>query len=813
MRARDVVGSVVHDVRYALRTLRRDLGFTFFALAIIALGIGASATVFSVANALLLRPLPFADPERLAWIPNGGEKGLSEQTSQVGSYLSYAQLNRSFSEVAAYFAFYGVGDTELTGESGVDATRLSEVPVSQNFFPLLGVNPAIGRGFNDAESAWNGPKAVLISHSLWERRFASDPAITGRTITLNGASTTVVGVLPAWFDFGSVFAPGAHIDLFTPFPLTPETDRWGNTLSVVGRLKPGATIASANAELKILIPQIASLHPNSNKFFPKVASLREHVSGRSRSGLVILVLAVAVVMLIVCANLSNLLLARSTVRQKEMAIRAAIGAGRGRLIRQMLTESVLLSSCGAAVGLVFAVAGTHAIARMDAVSLPLLGGVAVDARALAFTVLLAVVAGIAFGLAPALQISEAGVHDALKAAGRASTEGKRGQWIRSSLVISEIALACVLLVGSGLLIRSFIKVLDVDLGFRPDRVVSLRVDQPRTWFKTDERFVAYIDEVLRVTRELPGVQAATIADGLPLGSNRSWGVSVGGEEFVKGRWRDAFIRIATDGFVDAMGMRIIAGRDVSPQDVTKGEPVVVINQTAAQTLWPNGNALGKLLKVGGADRRVVGIVADVRHLALEEGAGMEVCLPIRQMFDFSSLNLIIRTNLEPAALAHSLRSGLSNTVPNLTTNEIQTLQSAVDRAVSPRRFFTALLGGFSVFALCLALLGIYGVVSYTVTHRTQEIGVRIALGASSRQVQVQIIRETILLAIAGIAFGTLGAWLTGRALSGVLFGVSAADPVTYAGMVAVLSVVAVASGYLPARRASRIDPIVALRES
>ena len=319
--------------------------------------------------------------------------------------------------------------------------------------------------------------------------------------------------------------------------------------------------------------------------------------------------------------------------------------------------------------------------------------------------------------------------------------------------------------------------------------------------------------MLRLTRQIPGAASATIADGLPLGSNRSWGVAAGGEEYVKGHGHAGFIRVATDGFLDAMGMTLVAGRDISPHDVALSEPIVLINQTAANTLWPGHNALGKLLKVGAADRRVAGIVGDVRHLTLEEGAGIEVYLPMRQVFDFSSLNLIVRTNLEPAALAKSLRTALAPVVPNLATNEVQTLQGAVDKAVSPRRFFTALLGGFSVFALCLALLGIYGVISYTVTQRTQEIGVRIALGASARQVQARIIRETVELAIAGLALGTAGAWIATHALSSFLFGVTAADPVTYVGMILVLSVVAVASGYLPARRASRIDPIVALRES
>ncbi|MDB4873893.1 MAG: hypothetical protein JWM41_339 [Gemmatimonadetes bacterium] len=810
MRFRDMIGDLRQDLRYALRTLRRDAGFTAFAVVIIALGIGASTTVFSVASALILRPLPFADPERLVWIQNGTDPGLSSQTAQVDPYLSFVQENRAFSDVAAYFAFYGVGDMKLS--VGSDAVRLSAVPVTQNFFPLLGVRPALGRGFSPEESAWNGPKAALISHALWQRRFSSDPAILGRTVMLNGASTTVIGVLPASFDFGSVFAPGARIDVFTPFPLTPETNRWGNTLSIVARLKPGATLAGATAELKVLGPRITKEHPNINKFTPSASSLRDHVTGRARSGLIVLVCAVGVVMLIVCANLSNLLLARATTRQKEMAIRAALGAGRRRLVRQMLTESVVLSSCGAVLGLILATIGTRAIARMDAVSLPLLGNVGVDATALAFTALLAIVAGLAFGMAPALQTSEARVHEALKASGRSATDGRRGQWMRRSLVVSEIALACVLVVGSGLLIRSFLKVLDVDLGFRPERVAAVRVDPDQNTFKSAPEFVAYVDEVLRLARRIPGVTSATVADGLPLGSNRSWGVTPGGQEYVKGKSQAGFIRVATDGFVDAMGMTVVAGRDLSRQDVESSEKVVVINQTAAKAFWPGQSALGKLLKVGRDDRRVVGIVGDVRHLTLEEGAGNEVYLPLRQVFDFSSLTLIVRTTLDPASLARTLRTALAPVVPNLATNEVQTLQGAVDKAVSSRRFFTALLGSFSVFALCLALLGIYGVISYTVTHRTQEIGVRIALGASARQVQGRIIRETVELAIGGIAIGTVGAWLVGRTLSGFLFGVTAADPATYVGMVVVLSVVAVVSGYLPARRASRIDPIVALRE-
>jgi predicted permease len=793
-----------------MRTLRRDVGFTTFAVSIIALGIGASATVFSVASALLLRPLPFRDPGRLVWIQNGRDPGLSSQTFQVNPYLSFAKENRSFAEVAGYMAFYGVGDMKLSVAN--DAIRLSAVPVTQNFFSMLGVRPVLGRNFTVEESVWNGPKTVMLSHALWQRRFSMDPNILGKVVSLNGVSTTVVGVLPASFDFGSVFAPGARIDLFTPFPLAPETNRWGNTLSLIGRLKPGVTVASADAELKLLSPRVTSENPNANSFRGNASSLREHVSGRTQLGITVLAFAVGVVMLIVCANLSNLLLARATTRQKEMAIRAALGAGRRRLLRQMLTESMMLSVCGAIVGLVLAAVATRAIASMDAVSLPLLGSVGLDPSAVAFTVMLALSAGLAFGMAPALQSSETRVHDALKASGRSATDGKRGQWLRRSLVVSEIALACVLLVGSGLLIRSFLKVLDVDLGFRPESVIALRVDPDENAIKSDQEVVSYVDNVLRAVRELPGVSSATIADGLPLGVNRSWGVARGGDEYVKGRFQAGFIRVATDGFVDVMGMRLIKGRDFAPGDLQSGEALVVINEGAEKTFWPGQSSLGKILRVGGKDRRIVGVVADVKNLSLETSVGNEVYLPLRECLCASNLTLIVRTKLDAAAFGRTLRTALASLVPNLATNEVQTLQSAVDKAVSPRRFFTALLGAFSMFALCLALLGIYGVISYTVTHRTQEIGVRIALGASATQVQGRIIRETLELAAAGLVIGTLGAWIAARALSGFLFGVTAADPSTYAAMIAVLTVVAIASGYIPARRASRIDPVVALRE-
>jgi predicted permease len=796
------------DLRYASRAMRRDIGFTIFAVLIVGLGIGACATVFSVLNAVLVRPLPFRQPDKLVWIQNTGtDEGMSAHTTQVNPFLDLKEHNHSYTDVAAYFAFYGAGDSvlQINGES----ERMNVVPVSQNFFPLLGVAPEIGRQFSADECKWNGPKAVLLSHGLWERRFASDRGFVGHVITLDNQRVVVAGILPAAFDFGSVFAPGTHVDMYVPFPLSAETNRWGNTLSIVGRLKPGVTAESAGAETSMIGWRYSSEHKNQNWFHPRVILLRQHVSGKFKPALMILAIAVFVVMLIVCANLSNLLLARSVTRQKEMAIRSALGAGRKRLIRQILTESILLSICGAMLGAALAWAGTRALAHLTTFNIPLLQDVHLDATALSFTLLLSLLTGLVFGLVPALQVPNVTVSNALKEQNRGSTDGKRHAWLRGSLVISEIAFACMLMVGTGLLIRSFLRVLNVNLGFQPARAASIRID-PTGGFDTPAKWNAYFDDVLRRVRNLPGVDAAGITDCLPLGRNRTWGAGAKGHVYTEADYPEAFVRIVSDNYVKAMGMKIIEGRDLIPSDDLNGPPVILVNRTLARNLWPNEDPIGKIMSAD-KERQVVGVVDDVRHLALEQGAGNEMYLPIRQSQDRQSIILVVRSKQDNAQLAGSVRAALLPLDPALPNERFVTLREIVDSAVSPRRFIVLLLSGFAGFALILASLGIYAVISYSVGQRTAEIGIRMALGASPGEVRTGILKQTLTLAGVGLLLGTLASILMTQALQGMLFGVTPSDPATFSAMLAILVGVALAAGYVPARRASRIDPMIALR--
>jgi predicted permease len=797
------------DLKYTARTLRRDAGFTTFAIVIAGLGIGASATVFSVVNTLLLRPLPFADPHQLVWIANRDTSGLSGQTTQVGHMLDLRERTKTLSAVAGYFAFYGVGDNLLSGRG--EPERLSGVPVSDNFFDVLGVNPLLGRVFNAQECTWNGPKAVMLGYGLWQRRFASDPTIVGTSLTLNDEPHTVVGVLPASFDFASVFSPGSHFDLYFPFPLSQETNRWGNTMAMIGRLQPGVPVERAQAEVRTLAGQITSEHPERNGFQGNVKLLSEKVSGQIRLAVWVLAGAVGMVMLIVCANLSNLLLARTASRQREIAIRTALGAGRRRLLAQMLTEGIVLSSSGALLGFVLATAGTRALAQLDAVSIPLLREVRTDATVLAFTLAVAIATGIVFGLAPAFQARSAALTSALKDAARGTTEGRRRGWARNALVVSEIAFACVLLVGAGLLIRSLIRVLDVDMGFQPSRAMTIRVD-PDSRYETREQRNAYFDEVLRRVRDIPGVDSAGITDALPLGRNRTWGAPAKGVVYERGRNPSAFVRVVSDGYPAALGIPLRAGRDLLPSDTAATEPVIVVNETMARALWPGQDPLGKYVLGGCAkERRVVGVVGDVRHLALEQGSGNEMYLPIRQCGDVPSADLVVRSSLPAAHLASAIKTTLQPLAANLPGNDFRTLQQLVDKSVSPRRFMVLLLVAFAGFALVLASLGIYGLISYSVSQRTQEIGIRMALGASAADVQRRILMQTLWLAAIGMLIGTGASWTLASTAGGLLYGVTARDPATFVGMLAVLTIVAAAAGYLPARRASRIDPMVALR--
>jgi len=802
------VDTLLQDLRYTFRILRRDIGFAFFAILIVGLGIGASAIVFSVLNTLLLRPLPFKDAESLVWIAN--LKSIPEQTTQVGHILDAREANQSFTELAAYYAYYNIGDRKLTGAG--EPERLTAVPVSENFFRVLGVEPQAGRVFNADECRSGGPAAVILTDALWKRRFSSSPEIIGKTLQLNGEPVRVVGVMPASFDFTSVFAPGTRVDLFSPFPLTSRTDRMGNTISVVGRLKPGVTVESAQAEFDILGQRLTAEHlRNRNEFQPALSSLKAHVTGRLRPALLVLACAVAVVMLIVCANLSNLLLARNAVRQKEMAIRIALGAGRRRLIRQMLTESIVLSGAGAVAGVAIAVIGTRVLTQLEAFSIPLLANVQVDLGVLAFTLIIAVVTGLTFGVVPALQVPAVHVNEILKDTNRGSSGGRKHAWIRSSLVVTEIALACLLLVGTGLLIRSFLRVLDVDLGFQPEQLATLRID-PGPEYSTEARRNAYFDEALRLVQNTPGIEACGLTDVLPLEGDRSWGVAGVGQVYDREHHPSAFVRIVSNGYFKAMGIPLLAGRDFTEHDSASSEQVIIINDTLARRLWPDQNPIGQMVTQDGG-RRVVGVVGGVRHVTVEQESGSEMYLPIRQTDDFSAVELVVRTSLPEATSGTTIRAALKPLDPNLGSKEFRSVKQLVDKATSPRRFVVMMLAGFSGFALVLAALGIYAVISYSVQQRTQEIGIRTALGASPGSLQARIILETLRLAAVGLGIGLCGSLILTRSLSSLLFGVKWHDPASFTGTVVVLVVVAVIAGYLPARRASQIDPINALRSN
>jgi predicted permease len=800
--------NTLQDVRYGFRMLVKNPGFTIVAVLTLALGIGANIAVFSVVNTILLRPLPFRDPQQLTWLAgNNGVGGLSDQTYRVDVYEEIQRHSQSFQDVTAYVPYYDYSDFKLTGYG--EPKPVSGVWVAGNFFQTLGIQPVLGRLFTREECVKGGRPAVLLSRPFWQRQFAANPAIIGRAITLNNRAFTIVGVLPDTFDFTAVFAPGLKMDFFVPV-IMDDIRTYGHMLSVMARLKPGVTVGQAQAEVTLLLSHSKAQNPDwLTDVKTTITGLKEYVSGKLRRSLIVLWCAVGLILLIVCVNLSNLLLVRAAARSKEFAMRSALGAGRGRLIRQLLTESLVLSGAGAVLGLGFAFAVTRHLAHQGSIALPLLSSVKVDITALTWTLLIAVAAAVLFGLVPGLRISGANLQEALKDAGPGMSAGRKHERMRAALVISEVALACVLLTGAGLLLRSFLRVLDVDLGFQPSRAAAIKVDYDDGGNRA--RRGAILQEILRRVSAIPGIESAGMSDKLPLDRNRSWDLRAKGRTYPQGVNDDAFVYVVTPGYFGAMGMHLREGRDFSWRDSPTSEPVIIINQAAARRDWPGDDPVGHLAQgIGDGDTRVIGVVADVRESSVEETSSPEVYVPATQAKPDGE-NLVVRTKLPPNALASSVLKTLRVLNPGQPATEFRPLQRIVDHAVSPRRFFVSMVACFAVLGLLLASLGIYGVISYSVVQRTQEIGIRMALGATASQVQFGVIAKTLRLALMGVALGTIGSLAAAKWIASLLFGTTPTDPATFAGIILLLSAVGFIAGYIPARRATKVDPLVALR--
>ena len=618
-----------------------------------------------------------------------------------------------------------------------------------------------------------------------------------------------MGVLPPSFDFDSVFAPGTEVELLLPFPLTEETARWGNTLFAIGRLKPSVTIQQARAEFDVISRQVSKSHPERGGFGARMSGLETSIRGGFRQSLLMLFAAVGCVLLIACVNLSNLLLARANARRREFAVRAALGATRWHLIRQTLTESLMLAFGGCALGVPLAFVATQGLSRLRTFSIPLLQSTTVDATVLGFTVAMTWLAGLVCGTLPALQLARGNIQRRLNDAGARGSGGGAAALVRKGLVISEIAVACVLLVGAGLLIQSFGKLLNVNLGFQPKRAVSWRVDPTRSFSSVAEGN-RYYDRLIEQVSAISGVESVGLSDTLPLGRNRTWGAGVKGVTYGPGEYPIAFPRIVDHRYLQTMQIPLRAGRYFDARDTADSEKVIVINETMARRLWPGRDAVGQVVNVNG-ESRVVGVVGDVRHGTLEEASGAEMYLNFRQTDDWNAVELVVRASRSAASLAPDVRAVMKAFDPNLPATEFTTLEQIVDHAVAPRRLITHLLGAFSSLALVLAAIGLYGVIAYSVSQRTREIGIRVAVGAQRGDVLRLIVGEGFKTAVVGVVLGLVAARFATRVLDSLLFGVSATDPFIFVTNAAILVSVALVASAIPARRAARVDPMVALR--
>lgn len=795
------------DVRYALRMFRRSPGFFLTAVSALALGIGANSAVFSVLNAVLLRPLPYPQPDRLVtlwedWQKRGGPR---EEFTNPASFFDWRDQAQSFE---AMYAFTGAGFT-LTGEG--EPERITGASVTPGLFGTLGVSPIIGRAFTEDEERPGGPRVVVLGHGLWQRRFGADANIAGKMLLMNGNPYTVTGVMPA----GVRLPIMTQAECYVPLQ-AGRTGRGNSFLRVVARMKPGVTLAQARTEMNLIANRLAQQYPDANaQIGSYVVGLQEQLAGGTRMPILVLMGAVGFVLLIACANMANLLLVRASGRQKEVAIRIALGASRGQLLRQLLTESVLLGSAGAVLGLLLASAGVQLLLQAGPNLLPEIVQVRVDGFVVLFTLALGLGTGVLFGMFPALQVARPAVQEVLKEGGAASA-GAGGQRMRSALAVAEIALSLILLAGAGLLIRSFFTLLNVDPGFDARNLITLDLAAPRNRYPEGQQVAEFYARFMERLRAVPQMDAVAGISHPPFSQNRmDLNYRVEGEPpLPPGRMQAAWVRLATPDYFSALRIPIRAGRAFNERDRSEGPQVVIINESLAKLHWPGGSPIGKRIDFGGDDRpewrEVVGVAGNVRSFGLEAEEPPAAYQPYYAS-PVRVLTFLVRTHSTPAQIGPQLRAVLREMDPDMVLGNLTTMERRMEGFLAQRRFTMLLLGAFAGSALVLAAVGIYGVMSYAVAQRTREVGIRMALGASSADVLWLIAGQGMTLVGIGAAIGMAAAFALSRFVATMLYGVSPRDPVAFVAGAALLGLVALCACLFPARRATRVDPLVALR--
>ncbi|MEN3370642.1 MAG: hypothetical protein V7609_2785 [Verrucomicrobiota bacterium] len=808
----NMLGDLWQDLRYAARMLARAPSFTAIAVLALALGIGANTAIFSVVNKVLLQPLPFKNPNELVIIwENATHLGFPKNTPSAANFLDWREQSTLFTGMVAMapkdFNLTGVGEPE----------RLDGRRVSATTFDLLGVRPRLGRGFLPEEDK-PGTKVVILSDGLWQRRFGADPQIVGQSLNLNGESYSVVGVMPPGIDL-----PGFlnwKDQLWVPIAFSSEEaqSRGNHYLEVMARMKPGVTLKQARVEMETIAGRLAQQYPEENLRISTVMNpVHEELVGDIKPALLVLLGAVGFVLLIACANVANLLLARAAVRQKEIALRLALGASRSRLTRQFLTESVLLAILGGAVGLMFAFAGLRILTTFIPNTISQAESIGIDGKVLAFTALVAIVTGLIFGLAPAAQASNFSLNETLKEGGRDASGGSKGVRLRGLLVIAEVAVSFVLLIGAGLLISSFLHLRNLDPGFRADHLLTAKIDLPELKYPDREHRIPFFDDVIRRVSALPGVQSAAIAGNLPLTYNGdSMYIGVEGiPDPPPDQQRDVIYRAIGPGYFNTMGIALLRGRDFTEKDTTETGYTVVVSEKMAKHFWPGQDPIGKRLKPGSTTsdlpwREVIGVVKDVRQNDFVADPKLQMYMSYRQLKFLAPNALVVRTSIDPMSLAVPLRNAVWAIDKDQPVSNIRSMKDIVSAAVARQRFSTMLLGIFATLALVLAAVGIYGVMSYSVAQRTREIGIRVALGAQRSDVLRLTVGQGFKLVLIGVGLGLASAFILTRVMASLLFGVSATDPITFVTISLILMGVALVASYIPALRATKVDPMVAL---